>query len=280
MGLFKTAASKVSDIIEDVEATTNFALSETTIDDQFIALATVFALLVGIHFIGKRSSTIGERKISLHGLNDANIFKEVFLAYLCAAVLEPIAAITSSESLTFREAATEFMTILSICSWIQLITDSFSFEDVTSYFKYHVDIGEEFDKDPKKYPWFQLLDRKTEALKERDILSGSLRKDVALWFLLIAIASAWTPGGASHHDVAHAYVIVFMWIIMHHECRKATAWESSYLVGLFLPSTVLLPMEYCLPLMDVADTVEDMDFLVRYRTFVKARTGVDIIIVT
>jgi hypothetical protein len=41
-----------------------------------------------------------------------------------------------------------------------------------------------------------------------------------------------------------------------------------------------MPLEYCLPLMDVADTVEDLDFLVAYRTFVKERTGVELVIQT
>ena len=39
-----------------------------------------------------------------------------------------------------------------------------------------------------------------------------------------------------------------------------------------------MPLEYCLPLMDVADTVEDLDFVERYREFVIERTGVELII--
>jgi hypothetical protein len=41
-----------------------------------------------------------------------------------------------------------------------------------------------------------------------------------------------------------------------------------------------MPMEYCFPLMDVADVVEDLDFVVRYRQFVLERTGVGLVIVT
>ena len=39
-----------------------------------------------------------------------------------------------------------------------------------------------------------------------------------------------------------------------------------------------MPLEYCLPLMDVADTVEDLDFLESYRAYVEERTGVRMII--
>jgi hypothetical protein len=52
----------------------------------------------------------------------------------------------------------------------------------------------------------------------------------------------------------------------------------SYFVTFLFPSTALMPLEYCLPLMDVADTVEDLDFLESYRAYVKERTGVEMII--
>ena len=52
----------------------------------------------------------------------------------------------------------------------------------------------------------------------------------------------------------------------------------SYFVTFLFPSTALMPLEYCLPLMDVADTVEDLDFLESYRAYVKERTGVELII--
>jgi hypothetical protein len=39
-----------------------------------------------------------------------------------------------------------------------------------------------------------------------------------------------------------------------------------------------MPLEYCLPLMDVFDVVEDLDFLLSYREFVKERTGIALII--
>lgn len=41
-----------------------------------------------------------------------------------------------------------------------------------------------------------------------------------------------------------------------------------------------MPLEYCLPIMDVADCVQDLDFLINYREYVQNRTGVELIIET
>ena len=39
-----------------------------------------------------------------------------------------------------------------------------------------------------------------------------------------------------------------------------------------------MPMEYCLPLMDTTDTVEDLEFIEQYREFVIDQTGVELIV--
>lgn len=54
----------------------------------------------------------------------------------------------------------------------------------------------------------------------------------------------------------------------------------SYFYTFLFPSAALMPMEYCLPLMDVADIVQDLDFVVTYRQFILDRTGVALIIET
>lgn len=172
------------------------------------------------------------------------------------------------------------LSLFSICWWTYLITDAFAFEDVTQFFKYHTYLREEYDEDPKRYPWFRFKDRNEDAEVERLALSGMIRKDVALWFLLACILAAWVPGLVTHRDVLHAYVIVILWIAMHHYCRQATAWTNNYFATLLFPSTALMPMEYCLPLMDVADTVEDLEFVEKYREFIIERTGVELVIET
>ena len=95
--------------------------------------------------------------------------------------------------------------------------------------------------------------------EEKAGLVGSASKDVALWFLLAAIVAAWLPGVVTHRDVLHAYAICFLWLIMHHQCRAATSWGANYVVSLLMPSVALMPLEYCLPLMDTGDCIEDLD---------------------
>lgn len=41
-----------------------------------------------------------------------------------------------------------------------------------------------------------------------------------------------------------------------------------------------MPMEYCMPLMDTFDFVEDLEGVATYRDFIKERTGVSLTIVS
>jgi hypothetical protein len=41
-----------------------------------------------------------------------------------------------------------------------------------------------------------------------------------------------------------------------------------------------MPMEYCLPLMDTFDCVEDLEFVEQYRGYVMERTGVELTILS
>lgn len=55
---------------------------------------------------------------------------------------------------------------------------------------------------------------------------------------------------------------------------------SRYFVTMIFPSTALMPMEYCMPLMDTFDFVEDLELVARYRDFVMERTGVELAILS
>jgi hypothetical protein len=257
-------------------------LSDEGVQLQLMAMTTFIAILFSLRMTSKnRAKGLGgEHVLSIHGLNNVNLFKEVFLSYLNAAILEPILTIGGMETSNTTQIIINLLSLGSICWWIYLITDAFSFEDVTQFFRYHVDLRQEYNEDPKRYPWFKLKDRNEDAEIERSALSGEIRKDVALWFMLACILAAWIPGVVNHRDVLHAYVIVIFWIVLHHYCRQATVWRSNYFVTLLFPSTALMPMEYCLPLMDVADTVDDLAFVESYREFIKERTGIELIIET
>lgn len=223
----------------------------------------------------------GEHILKMSCLNDAVLFQEVFLAYLNAALLEPILAIGGMEEVKGGEFAINALSAAAICWWIWLLTDAFDFTDVVQFFTYHGEFKEQTKSDPKKYSFLKFTKAKEDALSERKSLVGTLKKDVALWFMLVCIAAAWLPGIAvTHRDAIHAYAVVFLWTIMHHVATQATTWTPGYFFTFLFPSAALMPLEYCLPLMDVADVVEDVDWLVSYRQFVHDRTGVDLIIET
>ena len=106
------------------------------------------------------------------------------------------------------------------------------------------------------------------------------RFDSAVLILFCCSLSAFC-GVVGHRDVIHSHAIVLLWFLLHHQARKATAWRGTgYLHTLFAPSTALLPLEYCLNLIDQEmigdeDGLEDMN---KWRTFIKDESGVELFI--
>jgi hypothetical protein len=98
----------------------------------------------------------------------------------------------------------------------------------TYFGRFHYEFRPEIEADPQKFQFMRMRDRTMEAKSERQEFLGSLQRDVALWFSLGAIATAWLPGGVTHRDVLHAYVVVVMWFMMHHYLRRATCWGIKY----------------------------------------------------
>ena len=276
MGLF----GRVRDEVVEVENVILEALEDEGVQLQVTAILLLVTTMVLVRSFtsSKVGASRGVHTLDLSCLNDCANFKEVFLGYLQAAVLEPVLAIGGIEEAKDISLIINLLTLASICWWIWLITDAFDFCDVMQCFKYSNEFREEIQKDPTSYEWLQLSDVTEDAEKERKTLRGSLARDVGLWFMIASIAAAWLPGPVTHRDVLHAYVVVFLWIILHEFCRRAMTWTESYVTTFFFPSTALMPLEYGLPLMDVADTVEDIEFLVHYREFVLKRTGVEMII--
>ena len=80
-----------------------------------------------------------------------------------------------------------------------------------------------------------------------------------------------------HRDVIHSYCVVLLWLVLHHQSRRATAWGAGYLTTLLMPSAALMPLEYCLNLAD-PERVEDLDALAQWRAFIKEECGVELTI--
>lgn len=98
----------------------------------FISTIAFFRLLTS----RRLNAPNGKRVLDLSALNDASMCKEIFLAYLNAALLEPVLAIGGMEEAMGQELVINIITLGSICSWIWLITDAFDYTDVCQSFKY------------------------------------------------------------------------------------------------------------------------------------------------
>lgn len=286
MGIFKRklaspeAVAVVDDVCADGGSSSCF-WNDGSWRIQAMVLGIMVAAIVMLRLLsGSRLKMLsGDHVLNITALNDAVLFQEVFLAYLNAALLEPILAIGGMEEVYGWELAINALSAAAICWWIWLLTDAFDFTDVLQFFRYHGDFQHDVQENPAKYSFLKFSKKEDDALSERKSLVGTLKKDVALWFMLLCIAAACLPGiPVTHRDALHAYAVVFLWMIMHHTARRATTWSAGYFFTFLFPSTALMPLEYCLPLMDVSDVVEDLDFIVSYREFVHDRTGVDLII--
>ena len=274
----------VEDIIETQETIATLLHDvprKNDVDARAIFAFVFFVILAILNLVFKKKPK-GEHSVNLRALNTVNNLKEVFMAYLCAAILEPILALNAYETYdrdTIVAVVVDLFSLWSIIRWIYLITDAFSYEDICRFHIYHQDFRESYDENPKRYPWLRLVDFETDRLREIKDLSGDVSQDAALWMLLASITLAWIPGAnVSHTDIIHSYVIVFLWIILHHATRKATSWGQSYFSTLFSPSTALMPLEYCLPLMDTSDFISDIECLEDFREFIYKRVGIHLII--
>lgn len=216
----------------------------------------------------------GKAKLHMNGLNQAVLFKEVMLAYMNAAVLEPVIAIASDHEIGNKQLILHLCMLFAIFWWIFILSDAFDASDVVQAFQYK-HFHEVVDRKPADYDWLQLqsLDDSRETQKNK--LQGSVLYDLGLWFVLACVWVAMVSPGVDHRDVFHAYSVTFLWICMHHQCRRASAWNPNYLLTLFMPSCGLMPMEFCLPLQEVDSVLQ----LEEWRHFIQDRCGITLSIV-
>lgn len=216
--------------------------------------------------------------LNFTALNEAILYKELFLAYLGAALLEPVLAIAGMEEAEGWQLVINSVTLLAICWWIWILNDAFDFNDIVQAYKYRIDFGAGIQE--QNVDWIEFGTTTTSRGRglARRGLASNIRRDIMLWFMLACITAAWIPSTIGQRDVMHAYVILLLWTLMHHTCRRAISGDRSYLFTYFSPSAALMPLEYCLPLADVENTVEDLDFVVSYREYIKNETGVALIL--
>ena len=235
MGLFERFRHIEEDIVVD-SSPTNFTMMDTLAKEleepeirlQVMGIVTFMIVIGTLRLMNQKrlKALEGEHVLNMSALNDASMYKEVFLAYLNAALLEPVLAIGGMEEVKGQELIINIFTLGSICWWIWMVTDAFDYTDVCQTFKYQAELQPEADADPSQYGWLQLTPKDLDKAAERRTLVGSMQRDVALWFSLGCIGAAWLPGSVTHRDVMHAYAIVFVWVVLHHACRRATTWSA------------------------------------------------------
>jgi hypothetical protein len=239
-------------------------------------LCALLAMLLYVRISGRQAmkDALGAknatRALDISALARVTLVKEVFMAYLGAAILEPLLAIANTDSnATGKELFVTVMELLSLIFWFYMLTDAFDTSDTAASFVYN-------KKLTVKHAFLKRVPR--NKLDERNTLAGSMSRDVALWFCILGIFAA-CAGVVSHRDVVHSWAVVLLWTILHHNARLATSWGAGYFTTLLMPSAALLPLEYCLPLMGDLDIVGDDEGMADWHAFVKAQTGINLLII-
>jgi hypothetical protein len=116
-------------------------LDDPEIHSQVAFFIVFLAMLLSLRLISTKGiqTLSGQHILNVHNLNDVILIKEVFLAYLNAAILEPILSIggleTGEPSYAIK-VVTNLFELLSLCWWVWLLTDAFDFNDVMFQYKY------------------------------------------------------------------------------------------------------------------------------------------------
>jgi len=241
------------------------------------ALAVGFlAFLTAVQRYSAATPMKKKATLNMAALNRVNVFKECFLGYVNAGMLEPILAIASSDyDVTTRSLLINLAQLLGLFSWLYLLSDAFDISDTQQAFIYWDRIGKGLSEKARP-AW--LRKARSRHGREGAELRGSLLRDLALWFMLFCSLSAFF-GIVSHRDVIHSHAVVILWAFLHHQSRSATAWRGTgYMHTLFTPSSALLPLEFCLNLVD-QEMIGDEDGLAdlnKWRTFIMAESGVEL----
>lgn len=252
--------------------------STAAIQSEAVMFAVVCAaglLLFAISYAAnKRSlSKVTERTLSMSGLNRALIFKEVFLSYVSAIVLEPVINIVTNPEMQVKSLVVNLSMILAIMWWVYILNDAFDCNDVTQDKKYSSWQVSEKDND-----WFQLRTSRNSGQTTAKLITSSCY-DIGLWFSFMCIASAFCFEEITHREVFHAWAMALLWCLQHVLLQTATAWGAGFFTSFLVPSVSLMPVELCLPLQDVQDTIDSVDDVKEWRDFIEDRAQVRLRIV-
>ena len=116
-----------------------------------------------------------------------------------------------------------------------------------------------FGKEAEERKWL-IFDEQPSGGRSSGGSSGGAYADVCFFF---TVACALLPvfGLATSRDCIHSYLIILLWLVGHHYCYSAVRTDGqTYLGTLLLPSTCLMPLEYCLPIVGFGEFAEIKDW--------------------
>ena len=114
----------------------SYGLSELAVFELGLLVA-FFGALVAVRAYGNRTPMLTSATLNMRSLNRVNIFKECFLGYVNAGMLEPLLALSSGEyDITAKSAIINACQLLGLFSWLYLLTDAFDFTDTQQSFVY------------------------------------------------------------------------------------------------------------------------------------------------
>jgi len=126
----------------------------TAINDLSVGEATLLVLFVSLLFyvrvvgygeMRKALAAKGARPLNISALARVAMFKEVFLAYLNAALLEPLLSIANTDygDDTRNEVGISVVQLLGLVFWTYMITDAFDTSDTAASFVYRYKVAKE-----------------------------------------------------------------------------------------------------------------------------------------
>jgi len=247
---------------------------------EFSVFVIFMTFLVGMRVYGHAQKMQEKAVLNMAALNRVNVFKECFLGYVNAGMLEPIMALAGEDDITPRALIVNVSQLIGLFSWLYLLSDAFDITDTQQNFIYWDRLCAQGTKAVSDLPkWLTI--KKAGATEDAKMLKGSLSRDLSLWFMLACSLSAFF-GVTTHRDVIHSHAVVLLWAMLHHQSRAATHWRGTgYFHTFFSPSAALLPLEYCLNLTD-QEMIGDEDGvadLQKWRTYIKSESGVELDIV-
>jgi len=265
-----TEETEAGETTESTDAIPKISAKEAGV---FVMVCAAGLLLFAISYAANKRtlSKLSERTLSMSGLNKAVIFKEVFLSYVSAIVLEPVINIVSNPEMQVKSLIVNLLMILAIMWWVYILNDAFDCNDVTQDKKYS-----KWRDVKRDYDWFKLHEGPNVSTAK---FMTSICYDIGLWFSLMCIASAFCFEEITHREVFHAWAMVLLWCIQHSLLQMATAWGAGFFVSFFVPSVSLMPIELCLPLQDVQDTIDSLEDVKEWRDFIERRVQVRLQIV-